>query len=321
MNCRRRGRVQRAMVLRSTAIPLVLLAHSGALANPPVNAQGPCVNRGIPLVRPIHDVALDAKTLRFCTGDDCWTLDRSTNVVAAAPKAAPAPGKPSDPPGMLSDGDGTVLATADRTHVEFCPMGVAVKAACKRFKLALKTPAAGVDPAMNAARTLGAVVYRGAAEPDDPNHGPSYVLAFDLVKGKQLGALAGSDVVVLDRGFVVDSEKLYSAALKPVGKLAARDEVWIKVGASTDLIALRDEATGEAVLQDTRTGKVAARIPLGAADKATFYHLVASPDGAMIYAIGSVRDEGDIVVIDVAKRKLVTHASPSVCAPGTMRRT
>jgi hypothetical protein len=299
---------------------IVLVAHSAALANPPVDAPAPCVNRGLPLVRPIHDVALDGKALRFCTGDDCWALDRATNAVAATPKGAPAPAKPGDPTGMLTDGDGTVLATADRTHVEFCPKGVAVKPACRRFKLSLKTPAVGVDPVMNATRTLGAVIYRGAAEPDAPDHGPSYVVAFDLVKGKQLGALAGSDVVVLDRGFVVDSEKLYSAALKPVGKLASHDEVWIKVGTSTDLIALRDDTTGEVLLQDTRTAKVKARIPLGA-DKATFFHLVASPDGATVYAIGTVRAEGDIAVIDVAKRKLVAHASPSVCAPGTMRRT
>jgi hypothetical protein len=308
------------MLLRSIAIALAV-AHSAALANPPVDAPAPCVNRGSPLVRPIHDVAIDARTLRFCTGNDCWTLDRATNAVAAASNVAAAPAKPGDPAGMLTDGDGTVLATADRTHVEFCPKGVAVKAACKRFKLSLKTPAAGVDPAMNATRTLGAVVYRGAAEPDSPDHGPSYVLAFDLVKGKQLGALAGSDVAVLDRGFVVDSEKLYSAALKPVGKLAARDEVWIKVGSSTDLIALRDATTGEVVLQDTRPAKVKARIPLGATDRSSFFHLVASPDGATLYAIGAVRDEGDIAIIDVARRKLVTHASPSVCAPGTIRRT
>jgi hypothetical protein len=322
MNCPRRGRVQRAMVLRSmpVTLALALVAHA-ARANPPADAPAPCVNRGLPLVRPVHDVALDAKALRFCTGNDCWTLDRASNTVAAAPRAAPVPAKPGDPPGMLTDGDGTVLATADKTSVEFCPRGVAVKAACKRFKLSVKTPAVGVDPAMNAARTLGAVVYRGAAEPDDPDHGPSYVLAFDLVKGKQLGALAGSDIAVLDHGFVVDSAKLYSAALKPVGKLAAGDEVWIKVGPSTDLIALRDAATGEVVLQDTRTARVKARIALGAADKASFFHLVASPDGATLYAIGTVRDEGVIAIIDVAKRKLMTHASPAVCAPGTMRRT
>jgi hypothetical protein len=310
------------MLLRSVAVAVALAPVAAvALADPPKDAAAPCVNRGGGLVRRIHDVALDAKTLKFCTGDDCWTLDRATNAVAAAPKVTPAPAKPSDPAGTLSDGKGTTLATANKKHVEFCPKGTAVKAACRSFKLAIKTPAAGVDPAINAAGTLGAVVYRGGAEPDDPNYGPSYVVAFDLVKGKQLGTLEGSDVVVIDHGFVVDSEKLYSDALKPVGKLAAHDEVWIKVGPTTDLIALRDETTGEAVLQDTRTAKVAARFPLGAADKTTFFQLVASPDGAMVYAIGSVGDEGDIVVIDVAKRKLVTHASPSVCAPGTMRRT
>jgi hypothetical protein len=309
------------MLLRSIAVVLVLLAPFAALADPPSDAAAPCVNRGGALVRKVHDVAIDAKTLKFCTGDDCWTLDRATNAVTAAPKVTPAPAKPSAPAGMLTDVKGTALATADKAHVEFCPKGTAVKAACKSFQLAIKTPAAGVDPAMNATGTLGAVVYRGGAEPDDPNYGPSHVVAFDLVKGNQLGALEASDVVVLDHGFVVDSAKLYSDALKPVGKLAAHDEVWIKVGPSTDLIALRDDTTGEAVLQDTRTGKVKARIPLGAADKATFFQLVASPDGAMVYAIGSVGDEGDVVVIDVAKRKLVTHASPKVCAPGTMRRT
>lgn len=317
------GGVLPAMSLRSVAVSLAvaLLAHHAALADPPAGAVAPCVNRGGALVRKIHDVALDATTLKFCTGDDCWALDRATNAVTAAPKVPPAPSKPSDPAGMLTDDTGTILATADRARVEFCPKGVEVKAGCKSFQLAIKTPAAGVDPAMNAARTLGAVVYRGAAQPDDPNHGPSYVVAFDLVKGKQLGVLRGSDVVVLDHGFIVDSEKLYSAALKPVGKLAAHDEVWVKLGPSTDVIALRDDTTGEAVLQDTRTARVKARIPLGATDKASFFQLVASSDGAMLYAIGSVRDEGNIAVIDVAKRKLVTHASPTVCAPGTMRRT
>src|SRR5262245_12361626 len=322
MNSVRRYSVGRPMFFRSVvvAVAVMLLGHD-APADPPAEASAPCVNRGGALVRKIHDVAIDASALKFCTGDDCWTLDRATNAVAAAPKVTPAPSKPSDPAGMLTADTGTIIATADRTSAEFCPKGVEVKAACKSFKLALKTPAAGVDPAMNAARTLGAVVYRGAPEPDDPNHGPSYVVAFDLVKGKQLGVLRGSDVVVLDHGFVIDSEKLYSAALKPVGKLAAHDEVWIKLGASTDLIALRDTATGEAVLQDTRTAKVKARIPLGATDKTSFFQLVASPDGAMLYAIGSVRDEGHIAIIDVAKRKLVAHASPTVCAPGTMRRT
>lgn len=320
MNSSHRGRVHTAMLHRSIAVALVLLAPSAVLADVPKDAAAPCVNRGGGLLRPIHDVALDDKTLAFCTGDDCWTLDRATNAVAAAPKVAPAPEPPRDPEGTLGDGNGTTLATADRTHVEFCPKRSSGKPACKRFQLALKTPAASVDPAMNAAGTLGAVVYRGGAEPDDPNHGPSYVVAFDLVTGKQLGALAGSDIVVLDHGFVVDSAKLYSAALKPVGKLAAYDEVWIKVGPSTDLIALRDKTTGEVVLQNTRTAKLKARIPLGAADPTTYFRLVATPDGATVYAIGGVEDEGDIVVIDAAHGKLVTHASAPVCAPGTMRR-
>src|SRR6185503_19312825 len=215
MNSPRRGGVLRAMVLRSIAAAVALLGHSAA-ADPPVEAKAPCVNRGSPLVRKLHDVALDASTLKFCTGDDCWTLDRATNAVAAAPRATPAPSKPSDPAGILTDGNGTILVTADKLRAEFCPKGVEVKAACKTFKLALKTPVVGVDPAMNAAGTLGAVVYRGAAQPDDRDHGPSYVVAFDLVKGKRIGVLKASDVVVLDHGFVIDSEKLYSAALKPI---------------------------------------------------------------------------------------------------------
>jgi hypothetical protein len=74
------------------------------------------------------------------------------------------------------------------------------------------------------------------------------------------------------------------------------------------------------VLQNTRTAKVKARIPLGAADPTTYFRLVATADGAMVYAIGGVEDEGDIVVVDAAHGKLVTHASAPVCAPGTMRR-
>jgi len=322
VNSLRRGRVQSVMLLRSlaVAVAVVLLAPSAAVADVPKPAPTPCVNRGGGLLRPIHDVVLDDKTLAFCTGDDCWMLDRATHTVAAAPKVTPAPEPPRDPAGTLGDGKGATLATADKAHVEFCPRRTGGAPACKSFPLAFKTPAASVRPAMNAAGTLGAVVYRGSAEPDDADHGPSYVAAFDLVKGKQLGALAGGDVVVLDRGFVVDSAKIYNAALKPIGKLAAYDEVWIKVGPSTDLIALRDKTTGELVLQNTRTARLVARIPLGAADPTTYFRLVATPDGAMVYAIGGVEDEGDIVVIDAAHGKLVTHASAPVCAPGTMRR-
>src|SRR5512140_592219 len=104
MNGLCRGRVQRAMVFRPIALALVVFAPFApfaALADAPKDAPAPCVNRGGGLVRPIHDVTLDAKTLAFCTGDDCWTLDRATNAVAAAPKVIPAPAKPSDPAGML----------------------------------------------------------------------------------------------------------------------------------------------------------------------------------------------------------------------------
>ncbi|HEV7555646.1 MAG TPA: hypothetical protein VGO00_09345 [Kofleriaceae bacterium] len=308
-------------VASRTWLIVVVAAHAGVAGAdaPPKDAPAPCVNRGSGLVRPLHHLALSATSLQFCLGNDCWSLDRATTKFIATKSIAPIkPQASEDPPNTLTDGHGVTLATADAHHVEFCPKG---RASCKSFTYELRTPAAGIDPSVNDARTLGAIVYRGAAEPDDPNHGPSYVLAFDLATGKQLGKLEGSTVTVLDHGFVVDSAKLFDAKLAPIGALAAHDEVWIKVGPTTDVIALRDHDNGDIVIQDTRTAKVRARIPIGIADKSEFFGLVASPDGAKIYAVGTVRDEGDTLIIDATAGKLVGRASPPVCVAGTMRRS
>lgn len=297
----------------------VVAQASVVAADVPKDAPAACANRGFGLVRPLHHLALSATSLQFCLGDDCWSLDRATTKFVATGSIAPdKPHGSGDPPNTLTDGHGVTLATADARHVQFCPKG---RASCKSFAYKLTTPAAGTEPSLNDARTLGAVVYRGASEPDDPNAGPSYVLAFDLVTGKQLGKLEGSSVTVLDHGFLVDSAKLYDAKLAPVGALAAHDEVWIKVGPTTDVIALRDRDKGDIVIQDTRTAKVRARIPIGIADKSEFFGLVASPDGAQVYAVGTVRDEGDTLIIDAVNGKLVGRVSPPVCTTGTMRRS
>ena len=293
---------------------LVVAGPEAARAEAAKPATAPCVNREATAWRQVRDIVLDASSLQYCTGDDCWSFDLATHTVAAVPKRLPlAPPATQDPPGVLTDGHGTTLATADARHVEFCPRGPEARSRCKSFAFKLPVPPAAVYPKMNDARTLGAVVVRGEGDHDPP----VWLLAFDLTAGKQVGKLEGSWISVLDHGFWVDHETFYSARFKKVGKIAAPDEVWVKLG-STDRIALRDRVKGDIVLQDTTTGK-SRRIPHGAPDPATRFTLVASPDGAMLYAIGSVSDEGEVLVIDVAAAKIVARATPTVCAAGTHR--
>jgi hypothetical protein len=210
----------------------------------------------------------------------------------------------------MTDGNGATLGTVDEKHVEFCPS----KGKCKTFKLKFGNPATnGVFVKMNDAHTLGAVLYL----PDYENGLSPEVIAFDLVKGKQLAQLAGESIDVLDNGFLVDHETFYSAAFKKVGKLAAPDRAWIKL--SSKLIALRDAETGEILIQDTTTAKLRSRIPTGAADHATFFELVPSPDATTLYAIGWAGDEGEVLTIDVATAKITARATPTVCAAGMHR--
>lgn len=299
----------------------VAIAVRPAQAQPQVQAQAttqspePCVNRGAGLVRPIRDIELYPGSLQYCTGVDCWSFNLTTRTVAPLPGYLPAAPRAGDPPGEFSDGHGTTLAVADETHVEFCPRGTQVAASCRTFKLKLPVPAAAVKPELNDLRTLGTVTYRGQGDGDkDP---PIWLLAFNLATRKQVAQRQGTWITPLDHGFLVDRETLYSAAFKQVARIAAPDEVWVKLG-STDRIALRDTVKGDVIVQNTMTGK-AVRFSLGARDPTTWYALAASPDGATLYAIGSEQAEGEVLVIDVAKTRVIARATAPVCAAGTHR--
>ena len=286
------------------------LATGAARADGPRPAPDPCVNRETTAWRQVRDATLGTTSLDYCTGDDCWTMALATTVVTNVPKRAPMPASPPDPAGVLTDGKGTTRATANGTDVEFCPGG---KGSCTSFHYELPAPAVAVYPELNDAGTLGAILYRGEGE-ENP---PKFLVAFDLARGKQQ-RLAGHDITVLDHGFLVDHTTLYSARFKKLGKLATPDEVWVKLG-STDRIALRDERKGQVVIQDTTTGRVVSRIPTRFVDPKRFVTLVASPDGATLYAIGSVTDEGEVLTINTKTAKVTARATPAVCATGTHR--
>jgi hypothetical protein len=293
---------------------LAIAVGGTAHAQPSTLSPTPCVNRGGGLVRPVQDIEIYPGSLQYCTGADCWSFDLATRTVAALPGYVPAVAKPSlDPAGTFTDGHGTTLAIADEAHVEFCPKSIDARASCQSFKFKIETPAASVRPQMNDARTLGTVVYRGEGD-NDPH---VWLLAFNLTARRRVAMLEGSSIRPLDHGFWVDHEMFYSPMFKKVARLAARDEVWVKLG-STDRIALRDTEKGDIVLQSTTTGK-ALRISHGAPDPAVWFALVASPDAKTLYAIGSVSDEGEVLVIDVAKAKIVARATPPLCAAGTHR--
>lgn len=307
----------RRLVLIAAVLGSAALAAAGpaAPAERPamVDAPAPCVNSGQGAWRDVRDPILDAKSLRYCTGADCWSLDLATGVVSSAPARPPGPPTEAVSITTLTNDKGMPLATVDETHVEFCTG----KAPCKTFAFSFANPASeGMAVRMNAARTLGAVLYM----PDSYKALDPEVIAFDLVAGKQVGRQTAQEIDVLDHGFLVDGDKLYSAAWKPIGPLAAPDSGWKPLG-STDVIALRDETRGELVIQDTTTGKVRARIPTGAPKPDARYFFVVSPDAAKLYAIGGGIVEGEVLTIDVAAGKLVARAKPPACAAGTHRRT
>lgn len=300
-------------VIRCAPLVSMCAIAGPALAESPawVDAPAPCVNRESQWWRAVRDPILDATSLQYCTGADCWTLDLAANTVA------PAPPRPQvrplrDEPGYLTDGHGTTLAHATETEVSFCPRG---PSSCRVFHYRFGNAAAnGVFPMMNEARTLGAVIYLGESEAGDP----SFVLAYDLVAMKPIVKRKASDLTALGHGFLLDGRELYSAGWKKVGALAVHDEAWLALGA-TDLLALHDREHGTFVIQSAATGKVKARIAHGVADRATWFQLVASPDGATLYAIGSQSDEGEVLTIDVAAGKIIRRATPTPCAPGTHR--
>jgi hypothetical protein len=275
------------------------------------DAPGPCVNREDHWWRPARDPIVDAKSLQYCTGADCWTLDLASNTIAAAlsrPETRPR----RDRQGEFSDGHGTLLASASETQVSFCPGG---DGTCRVFSYKFDNRAVnGVSVMLNEERTLGAVIYQGESEIDDP----SYVLAYDLVKMKPIAKVQAHDVSVLGHGFLINDKVLYSAAWKKVGVLAAYDQAWERIG-RTNLLAIHDTKNGAFVIQDATTGKIKARIAHGLDKKEASFLFVASLDGARLYAIGTVSDEGEVVTIDVAAGKIVSRATPPPCPAGTHR--
>ncbi len=283
---------------RALVTGALLIAGVGAARADVKPSPTPCVNREKVGWRQVRDVVLEAKTLQYCTGDDCWSLELGTNKVVPVARRPPAPPAPAV----------DTHATVDETHVEFCAR------TCKSFPLAFASPGTSVIATMNAARTLGAVLHM----PDIESGQSPEVIAFDLVKGKQVGRIAAERITPLDHGFLVDRATLYSPTWRKLGALPAPDEVWIPLG-STDLIALRDDTKGDLVIEDTTTAKIRARIATRASDPSTFFSLVAGPGAKRLYAIGWVADEGEVLTIDVASGKLIGRATPTVCAAGTHR--
>jgi len=277
---------------------------------PVQEATSPCVNREKTEWRQVRDAAIEGQALRYCTGEDCWSLNLASNTVTPI-AMIPVSKRRLAQSGSLVDDKGAVIATATETHVEFCASG---PSSCKKFDYKIANPPTnGVFPVMNEERTLGALMYRGESEASLP----SFVLTYDLQRGKLIKQLKARDVEVLGHGFVID-DVLHGAALNKLGKLAVPDQGWTRIG-TTDLVALHDKKQGAIVLQDTTTAKVKARIPLALQDHATWFTLVVAPDAARLYAIGSQLNEGEVVVIDVASGKVVVRATPTVCAAGTHR--
>ena len=303
-----RRRLAPALAVLACAVTATASAGPGAAFT---DAPDPCVNREDHWWRAARDPILDAASLQYCTGADCWTLDLASNTIAAAPSRMEVR-PPRDREGERTDGHGTLLASAGETEVSFCPGG---EGTCKVFRYRFEHRAVnGVYVTLNAERTLGAVIYRGEEE----TGAPSYVLTYDLVKMKPIASVEGHDVSVLGHGFLLDGKTLYSAAWKRVGALAAPDQAWERIG-KTDLLAIHDRKHGAFLIQDAGTGKVRARIAHGLDKKDASFLFVAAPDGQRLYAVGTVTDEGEVLTIDVAAGKIAKRATPPPCPAGTHR--
>jgi len=272
-------------------------------------APSPCANPGVldGARRTLHDATATASALVFCTGEDCWSLDAASSVLKAVPPPRPAAPPPAESPGKSADG----RATATPTEVSFCPSG---PASCKTFtyKFAFQ-PQNGLSPMINAHGTLGAVLYAGVGEDGEPR----YLLTYDLVAGKPIKQyqLKANRADVLRTSFLFD-HALYSARGKKLGKLALSTADILPVP-STDLIAMSDAEHAVVILQDTTTGKAHPRIRLG--NRIGIDQLVASPDGARLYAIAQGQAEGEVFAIDVAANKVIAHVAPPACTSGTAR--
>jgi hypothetical protein len=285
-----------------------LWAASLAYADP--TSPTPCVNRAKDGWRELRDTVVDANSLRFCTGDDCWSMDLASSKIASI-TTIPATKPKHDATGELTDASGSVIATASETHVSFCPSGAS---SCKAFDYKLANPAVnGVYPTMNDERTLGAVMARGESEA----HAPSYALMFDLTTAKLIQKVKADDVTVLGHGFLID-DVLYSARMKKLGKLAVPDQGWDRIG-TTDLLALHDRQRGALVIQDSSTAKVVAKIALQLPDPKTWFTIIPSTDSKQLYVIANQSDEGEVIVVDVASGKVTQRTSPPLCVNGTRR--
>jgi len=289
---------------------VLLATASSAWAQTVKEAPTACVNREKTEWRQVRDASVAGNSLHFCTGDDCWSYDLvSKNVTAIA--NIPVHKPPAQNAGSFTGPDGKKLATATETHVDFCT----APKSCKGFDYKLPNPAVnGVYPLMNDEHTLGAVMARAETEAGKA----STLLLYDLTTGALIKRVAENDVVVLANGFLIGNNRLFSAKMKKIGKLAVADGGWERVGA-TNVLALHDTKNGTVVLQDASTAKVLARIDLGATDPTEFWTFAVAPDGNRMYAIGSAQDEGKIVVIDTANRALLERTSPTPCAAGTHR--
>jgi len=292
-----------ATSMRRALTALALLGTS-AVAAP---ATSPCVNPGVRdgARRTLHEASATATALAFCTGEDCWSLDLASSAFKAIPALKPAP-PPTDAPGKSADG----RATATPTEVAFCPSG---PASCKKFNYRFAfQPQGGLHPMLNAAGTLGAVIYAGVGEDNEPR----YLLTYDLAAGKLLKQIelksGGADVF---RTSFLYNNALYSTKGKRLGKLAMATADLVSL-AGSDLVAMADPEHGAVVIQDTATGKAHGALKLGVQG---IDQLVSSADGATLYVLAQGATEGEVVAIDVAKNKLASRTAPPRCAAGTTR--
>jgi hypothetical protein len=69
---------------KSTEAPLAPKSTEAPQPPKSTEAPSPCVNREDTWWRDVRDPILDATSLQYCTGADCWTLDLAANTVAAA---------------------------------------------------------------------------------------------------------------------------------------------------------------------------------------------------------------------------------------------
>jgi hypothetical protein len=63
---------------------------AAAIAEGAKPSPTPCVNREATEWRAVRDPILDSRSLQYCTGKDCWSLDLATAAITGAANRAPA---------------------------------------------------------------------------------------------------------------------------------------------------------------------------------------------------------------------------------------